>query len=155
LFRDSDLIWTCPRCSGTNFAVSTNQDIPVNALGPTHGRSFLERGRYTGVSITASGPWTIVPRPAPKMPARASYRFAGVDGQNLRPFTVTHVSDLLWSCPRCRNTNFAVTTNQDIPVNALGPTHGRSYLDRGRYTSVRVTASGPWVIVIREMGVPQ
>jgi hypothetical protein len=149
LGRDSDIVWSCPGCGGSNFALSTNQDIPINALGPTHGRSFLERGRYTGVSVMASGSWRITMTPARQVPVRRSYRFTGVDSVNLRPFTLTHGSDIFWSCPRCRGSNFAISTDQDIPVNALGPIHGRSYLERGRYTGVNVMASGPWTIIFR------
>jgi Zn finger protein HypA/HybF involved in hydrogenase expression len=149
LTRDANLVWSCPGCRNSNFAVTTNQDIPVNALGPTHGVSFLQKGRYTGVSVTATGPWVIRLSAAAARPVARSYTLTGVDGENVRPFTLTHGSDVIWSCPRCTSSNFAVTTDQDIPVNALGHTHGTSYLEKGRYTGVSVTASGPWKIVLR------
>ena len=54
------MIWSCAGCKGSNFVFSTDSDIPVNALGPVKGKSFLEKGRYTGVSVMATGPWKII-----------------------------------------------------------------------------------------------
>ncbi len=149
LSRDSNIVWRCPGCTDSNFIFSTNQDIPVNALGPTSGRSFLKKGRYTRVSVSGSGAWTITLTAAAARPVRSSYILKGEDGMNVAPFTLTHGSNIVWSCPRCAGSNFIVSTDQDIPVNALGPTHGSSFLERGRYTGVSVTASGPWTITIR------
>jgi hypothetical protein len=149
LAADSNISWRCGGCAGSNFVLSTRQDIPVNSLGPTSGKSFLPKGRYTGVSVIASGPWTITMSPAPKRPVRGSYVLTGVGGQNLAPFTLMHDSDVTWSCAGCRGSNFVLSTAQDIPVNALGPTSGKSFLEKGRYTRVSVTATGPWKIVIK------
>jgi hypothetical protein len=149
LATDSDVIWSCPGCRGSNFVLSTDQDIPVNSLGPTMGRSFLERGRYTGVSITASGRWRITMRRAQPRPVRSTYVLTGVESTKIRPFTLTHGSTLTWSCARCRGSNFVISTDQDIPVNALGPTRGKSFLEEGRYTGVSITARGPWKIILR------
>jgi hypothetical protein len=148
LRRDSDVSWTCGGCRGSNFVFSTRQDIPVNALGPTRGGSFLERGRYTGVSVTATGAWRITIKPAPARPVRSRYVLTGVDGRNLRPFTLKRDSNITWTCGGCARSNFIVSTDQDIPVNSLSRTRGRSFLERGRYTGVSVTASGAWRIVI-------
>lgn len=149
LSRDSDIVWSCPKCGGSNFVFMTEQDIPVNALGPIRGTSFLEKGRYTGVSITASGSWTITMRPSTSRSVKSTYVIRGVDGQNVKPFKLTHDSDLVWSCPKCKGSNFVVSSDQDIPVNALGPTKGKSFLEKGSYTGVSITASGPWVITLR------
>src|SRR6266496_1630918 len=70
----------------------------------------------------------------------------GTDSQNVRPFSLSHDSNIVWRCPGCGGSNFIISTNQDIPVNALGPTSGRSFLRKGRYTRVSVSASGVWVI---------
>jgi hypothetical protein len=148
LSRDSDVLWSCPGCSGSNFIFSTSQDIPVNALGPTRGRSFLERGRYTHVSISATGRWTITIKPTRPRPVRSRYVLTGVDSMNVKPFTLTHGSNLRWTCRRCRGSNFIISTDQDIPVNALGPTKGRSFLEKGRYTGVNISATGLWKIII-------
>jgi hypothetical protein len=128
---------------------STKQDIPVNALGPTRGRSFMAKGRYTGVSVIASGSWTITLSAAATRPVRRSYTLTGVDSQNVAPFTLTHGSNVIWTCPKCRNNNFVLSSDQDIPVNALGPAHGTSFMAKGRYTGVSVTAKGPWTISLR------
>jgi len=149
LSRDADVLWSCPGCGDANFIFSTNSDIPVNALNHTHGVSFLAKGRYTGVSVIGSGGWKITLRPASKRPVARSYLLTGVDSQNLRPFTLIHDSKLTWSCPRCSDSNFIVSTSQDIPVNALNRTSGSSFLSKGHYTSVSVTGSGNWRIVIR------
>jgi hypothetical protein len=149
LTADSNIVWRCSGCAGSNFVFSTRQDIPVNALGPTSGKSFLPKGRYTGISVIATGPWTITLSPAPKRPLRASYTLTGVGGQNVAPFTLTHDSDVIWSCAGCRGSNFVLSTAQDIPVNALGPVKGKSFLEKGRYTDVSVMATGPWKIVIK------
>lgn len=149
LAADSTVSWRCAGCAGSNFAFSTNQDVPVNSLGPTGGKSFLPKGRYTGVSVIASGPWTITMGSAPKRPVRSSYVLTGVGGQNVAPFVLTHDSDLIWSCTGCRASNFAVSTDQDIPVNALGPVKGKSFLEKGRYTGVSVIATGPWKIILK------
>jgi hypothetical protein len=149
LSADSNVTWRCAGCSGSNFVLSTDQDIPVNALGPTRGRSFLPKGRYTGVNVIGRGPWSITVTPAPRRPVRSTYVLTGTDGQNLPPFVLTHDSDVLWACSRCRGSNFVLSTDQDIPVNALGPVGGRSFLERGRYTGVNVIGKGPWKIIIR------
>jgi hypothetical protein len=149
LAYDSNLRWSCTGCSGDSFVISTDQDAPVNALGPTHGTSFLPEGRYTGVNITASGAWGITFTRAHPRPVRSRYVLKGVDTQNLAPFTLTHDSIVAWSCPECSDQNFVITTDQDTPVNALGPTQGRGFLSKGRYTGVSITASGPWTIIIR------
>lgn len=149
LTRDFDITWSCPNCAGSNFVLATRQDIPVNSLGPVRGTSFLEKGRYTGVSVTASGSWTITMKPSTPRPVRATYVIRGADAQNVKPFRLTHDSDLIWSCPKCRGSNFIVSSDQDIPVNALGPTKGKSFLEKDSYTGVSVTASGPWVITLR------
>jgi hypothetical protein len=149
LATDSDVFWSCPGCGGSNFVMSTDKGIPVNSLGPTGGRSFLERGRYRRVSITAIGAWRITIRRAQPRPVRSSYVLTGVESMNVRPFTLTHGSTLTWSCARCRGSNFVISTDQDIPVNALGPTRGKSFLEKGRYTGVSITARGPWKIILR------
>lgn len=149
LSRDADVLWSCPGCGDANFIFSTDSDIPVNALGHTHGVSFLAKGRYTGVNVIGSGSWKITLRPAAKRPVARSYVLTGVDSQNLRPFTLTHDSRLSWSCPGCGSSNFIVSTNEDIPVNALNRRSGSSFLGKGRYTGVSVTGSGNWRIVIR------
>ena len=149
LTADSNISWRCGGCAGANFVLSTKQDIPVNSLGPTSGKSFLPKGRYTGVSVIASGPWTVALSPAPKRPVRASYTLTGVGGHNVAPFTLTHDSDVIWSCAGCKGTNFVFSTDSDIPVNALGPVKGKSFLEKGRYTGVSVMANGPWKIIIK------
>ena len=131
LLADSNVSWRCGGCAGSNFIFSTKQDIPVNSLGPTTGKSFLPKGRYTGVSVIGTGAWTITMAPAPKRPVRASYVLTGVGGQNVAPFMLTHDSDVIWSCAGCRASNFVFSTNQDIPVNALGPVKGKSFLETG------------------------
>ena len=149
LTADSNVSWRCGGCAGANFVFSTSQNISVNSLGPTSGKSFLPKGRYTGVSVIGSGAWTITMSPAPKRPVRASYVLTGAGGQNIAPFTLTHDSDLIWSCAGCRGSNFVVSTSSDIPVNALGPVKGKSFLERGRYTGVSVIATGPWKIILK------
>jgi|RhiMetdeSRZDD1v2_1073273.scaffolds.fasta_scaffold369007_2 hypothetical protein len=149
LKQDADVAWSCPGCGESNFIFSTDQEIPVNALGVTHGSSFLERGRYTGVSISADGPWTIRMTASKLRPVRRTYTLRGVDSQKVRPFTLTHDSDVIWACGGCSDSNFIFATDQDIPVNALNSTHGKSFLERGRYTSVSISADGPWTIVLR------
>jgi len=59
LDHDSTLVWSCPGCSTSNFVLNTDQDVPINSLNHAHGTSFLPAGRYTGVSVIATGPWTI------------------------------------------------------------------------------------------------
>ena len=149
LATDSDVFWSCPGCLGRNFVMSTDKGIPVHSLGPTGGRSFLERGRYRRVSVTASGRWTITIRRAQPRPVRSSYVLTGVESMNIRPFTLTHGSTLTWSCARCQTSNFVVSTDQDIPVNAVGRTRGKSFLEKGRYTGVSITARGRWKIILR------
>jgi hypothetical protein len=149
LATDSDVFWSCPGCGGSNFVMSTDKGIPVNSLGPTGGRSFLERGRYRRVSITAVGRWTITIRRAQPRPVRSSYVLTGVESMNVRPFTLTHGSTLTWSCTRCQASNFIVATDQNIPVNAVGRTRGKSFLAKGRYTGVSITARGRWKIILR------
>jgi hypothetical protein len=149
LTADSNVSWRCGDCAGANFVFSTKQDIPVNSLGPTSGKSFLPKGRYTGVSVIGSGAWTITLSPAPKRPVRASYVLTGFGGQNIAPVTLTHDSDVIWSCAGCRGSNFVLSTSSDIPVNALGPIKGKSFLERGRYTGISVIATGPWKIVLK------
>ena len=80
---------------------------------------------------------------------RRSYTITGVGGQNVAPFTLTHDSDVIWSCAGCKGSNFVFSTESDIPVNALGPVKGKSFLEQGRYTGVRVTATGPWKIILK------
>jgi hypothetical protein len=149
LKADSNIAWRCSGCAGSNFIFATDQGIPVNALGPTRGKSFLQKGRYTGLRVIASGTWSIRITRAPRRPVRSSYVLTGTDGQNLAPFVLTHDSDVSWSCPSCSDANFIFSTDQDIAVNALGPTKGKSFLQRGRYTGVSVVADGRWKIVIR------
>jgi hypothetical protein len=149
LATDSDVFWSCPGCLGGNFVMSTNKGIPVNSLGPTGGRSFLERGRYRRVSITAIGAWRITIRRAQPRPVRSSYVLTGVESMNVRPFTLTHGSTLTWSCARCQGSNFVISTDQDIPVNAVRRTQGKSFLEKGRYTGVSITARGRWKIILR------
>lgn len=149
LKRDADVFWTCRGCNNSNFIFTTDQGLPVNALNQTQGRSFLERGRYTGVQIIASGPWTIQIRTTASRPLRSTYTLTGAGGQNVRPFTLTHDSDLIWACPSCSDSNFIISTDQGLPVNALNRTRGRSFLERGRYTGVTIAANGPWKIVLR------
>ena len=149
LTADSNISWRCSACAGANFVLSTKQDIPVNSLGPTSGKSFLEKGRYTGVSVIASGPWTVTLSPAAKRPVRRSYTITGVGGQNVAPFTLTDDSDVIWSCAGCKGKNFVVSTDSDIPVNALGPVKGKSFLEKGRYTGISVIATGPWKIILK------
>ncbi len=149
LTADSNVLWRCAACAGANFVFSTGRNIPVNSLGPTSGKSFLPKGRYTGVSVIGSGAWTISMAPAPKRPVRGSYVLTGVGGQNVAPFVLTHDSDVVWSCAGCRNSNFVFSTSMDIPVNALGPVKGKSFLERGRYTGISVTATGPWTIILK------
>ncbi len=146
---DSNVSWRCGGCAGANFVFSTRQNIPVNSLGPISGKSFLPKGRYTGVSVIGSGAWTITMAPAPKRPVRASYVLTGTGGQNVAPFVLTHDSVVIWSCAGCRGSNFVLSTSQDIPVNALGPVKGKSFLERGRYTGISVTATGPWKIILK------
>ena len=149
LASDSDVFWTCPGCLGGYFVLLTDKGIPVNALGPTSGRSFLERGRHGRVRVTATGPWTITIRRAQPRPVRSSYVLTGVESMNIRPFRLTHGSTLTWSCARCQGSNFVVSTDQDIPVNAVGRTRGKSFLEKGRYTGVSITARGRWKIILR------
>lgn len=149
LTADSNVSWRCGGCAGSNFAFSTRQNIPVNSLGPTSGKSFLPKGRYTGVNVIASGAWTITMSPAPKRPVRPSYVLTGAGGQNIAPFVLTHDSDVIWSCAGCRGSNFAFSTSSNIPVNALGPVKGKSFLEKGRYTGVSVIATGPWKIILK------
>jgi hypothetical protein len=149
LATDSDVFWSCPGCGGSAFVMSTNKGIPVNSLGPTAGRSFLERGRYRRVSITAIGAWRITIRRSQPRPVRSSYVLTGVESMNVRPFTLTHGSTLTWSCARCQGSNFIISTDQDIPVNAVRRTRGKSFLEKGRYTGVSITARGPWKIILR------
>jgi hypothetical protein len=146
---DTSILWTCAGCGGQNFIVSTDNGGVVNALGPVRGSSFLPAGRYGSVNVIGTGAWTIRFTAATKRPVRSSYTLSGVDGSNVKPFTLTHGSRVTWSCPRCHGQNFIFSTGQGGVVNALGPTHGSSYMDRGRYTDVSVIASGPWTITIR------
>lgn len=99
--------------------------------------------------MIGSGAWTITLAPAPKRPVRASYVLTGVGGQNVAPFVLTHDSDVIWSCAGCKGSNFVFSTSSDIPVNALGPVKGKSFLERGRYTDVSVMATGPWKIILK------
>lgn len=149
LATDSDVFWSCPGCAGSAFLMSTDRGLPVNSLGPTAGRSFLERGRYRRVSVTAVGAWKITIRRAEPRPVRPSYVLTGVESMNVRPFTLTHGSTLTWSCARCQGSNFVVSTDQDIPVNAVGRARGKSFLAKGRYTGVSITARGRWKIILR------
>jgi hypothetical protein len=149
LIADSNVSWRCSGCAGANFVFSTRQNIPVNSLGPTSGKSFLSKGRYTGVSVIGNGAWSITMSPAPKRPVRSSYVLSGTGGQNIAPFVLTHDSDVSWFCAGCKGSNFVLSTGQGIPVNALGPVKGKSFLERGRYTGISVIATGPWKIIIK------
>lgn len=151
LAHDSDVLWSCPGCSQSNFIFETNETPGVvNALNHTHGLSFLSRGRYTGVSIVGSGSWTITLRTAAKRPVVHSYVLSGVDSTNVKPFTLTHDSNVIWSCPDCSQSNFIFETNESPGVvNALNHTHGSSFLPKGHYTGVSVTATGSWTIKLR------
>lgn len=140
------LTWSAPEGADSNFILSTRQDIPINALGPTSGKSFLEKGRYTDVSIIATGPWTITITPAPPRPQRKTFVFSGVDGMNLPSFVLKKGAKVKWSAPDGADSNFILSTDQDLVVNALGPVKGKSYMSPGLYTGVSVTATGPWTI---------
>jgi hypothetical protein len=61
-----------------------------------------------------------------------TYVLTGIDSQNLRLFVLMHDSRVSWSCSGCRNSNFIISTDQDIPVNALNRTSGTSFLSKGR-----------------------
>jgi predicted nucleic-acid-binding Zn-ribbon protein len=74
----------------------------------------------------------------------------GVDSQNLRPFTLTRGTDVVWSCPGCSSNNFIFETTQAPGVvNALNHTRGISFLARGHYSGVSVVGAGSWTITLR------
>ena len=150
LAKDSNVLWSCPSCSGDNFIMETAEEPGViNALGPTRGLSFLPHGHYTGVSVVGSGNWTITITPARPRPVKSSYMLTGVDSTNLRPFTLTHASKVVWSCPACASSNFIFETSESPGiVNALNHTHGNSYIPKGHYTGVSVDGAGAWSIRI-------
>jgi rubredoxin len=151
LSKDADVAWSCPGCSNSNFIFDATQAPGiVNALNHTHGTSFLARGHYSGVSVAGSGSWTITLRPSVMRPVSRSYLLTGVDSQNLKPITITHDSNVAWSCPGCSQSNFIFDAAESPGiVNALNHTHGTSFLAKGHYTGVSVAAAGYWKIIIR------
>ena len=153
LSRDADVVWSCPRCAAAaaNSTFDTVQvQSVINALNHTHGTSFLPRGHYTGVIVDGSGAWTITLRPARKRKTARSYVLTGVDGEYLKPLTITHTSTLTWSCPHCTESVFIFDTNQiQGIVNTGYTTHGTTTIHKGHYTGITVQAAGPWTITIR------
>ena len=151
LSRDADVVWSCPGCAAANFTFDTVQvQSVINALNHTHGTSFLPRGHYTGVIVDGSGAWTITLRPARKRKTARSYVLTGVDGEYLKPLTITHTSTLTWSCPHCTESVFIFDTNQiQGIVNTGNTTHGTTTIYKGHYTGISVQAAGPWTITIR------
>jgi hypothetical protein len=150
LSRDADVAWSCPRCAAANFTFDTVQiQGVINALNHTHGTSFLPHGHYTGVIVDGNGAWTITLRPARKRTTARSYLLTGVDGEYLKPLTITHTSTLTWTCPGCTEGTFIVDTNQiQGIVNTGNTTHGTTTIHKGHYTGIIVQAAGPWTITI-------
>jgi hypothetical protein len=150
LSRDADVVWSCPGCAAANFTFDTVQvQSVINALNHTHGTSFLPHGHYTGVLVDGSGAWTITLRPARKRKTARSYVLTGVDGEYLKPLTITHTSTLTWSCPHCTESVFIFDTNQiQGIVNTGNTTHGTTTIYKGHYTGISVQAAGPWTITI-------
>jgi hypothetical protein len=150
LSRDADVVWSCPGCSAANFVFDSFQAPGVvNALNHTHGTSFLSRGHYTAVSVDGAGAWTITLRPSVKRKTARSYVLTGVDGEYLKPLTITHNSTLTWSCHGCSQTNFVFDTNETPAiVDTVNATHGSSTIRKGHYTGLSVQTSGRWTITI-------
>lgn len=93
LSQNSDLIWSCPRCSFFSIEAphaSVYDLLPVNVLRATRGTSFLEAGRFKGVQITAEGMdarprWAVTLTRATARPIRSSTPFQGPARRTLRP----------------------------------------------------------------------
>jgi hypothetical protein len=100
--------------------------------------------------IDGSGYWTVVLRPSAKRRAARRYVLTGADGTRLKPITITHDSNVVWSCPGCSASNFIFDTNEAPEiVNALNHAHGNSFIPKGLYTGVTVDGAGYWKITIR------
>ena len=122
LSRDADVVWSCPGCAAANFTFDTVQvQSVINALNHTHGTSFLPRGHYTGVIVDGSSAWTITLHPARKRKTARSYRLTGVDGEYLKPLTITHTSTLTWTCPGCTEGIFIFSTNEVQGIGEAAP----------------------------------
>jgi hypothetical protein len=134
-------------CEG-NFAVQTDSDLLVNAIGSytgTHWLDVYDGDEDTQIQVTADGPWTVKVRSietaAPYASGKVSsdtdavFLYAGQDG----------IADI--SCAACEG-NFAIeTTGPDLLVNAIGAYTGTVPVDGPTY--IQVTADAAWTINFR------
>lgn len=91
-------------------------------------------------------------KPAPA-PAAKPQTFTGTGTENLGTINVPVQSTLHWSCPSCGSANFVISNNindnNQLTVNDLNVTSGKTAVDAGTYSDVQVLTEGQaWTITI-------
>jgi hypothetical protein len=85
--------------------------------------------------------------------AEETKTYSGAGGQNLGTIHVPVESTLTWECPSCTSDNFQIfngaSDSNEITVNALNQTSGKTHIDEGSYHDVLVNTEGEsWTIHI-------
>ena len=91
------------------------------------------------------------PKPKPKR-ARPQV-LKGVGTENIGTIKVPTDSTLRWSCPSCAGVNFIIDNDfndgDDITVNGLNQTSGKTVIDAGAYHKVQIITEGQaWTLTI-------
>ncbi len=162
----STLTWSCPTCASGNFiinnGVNDSAQIGVNSLDQASGKTVIDAGTYTDVSINTEGQsWTITITPgnstqtttSPSPSASKPQTFSGAGSENIGTITVPASSTLAWSCASCGSGNFiinnSINDDSQIGVNALDQTSGKTVIDAGTYTDVAINTEGQdWTITL-------
>jgi hypothetical protein len=112
----------------------------------TQTRIHIKRG--APITTTETTIHTITASSPAYEPSSTGQDFSGADTENLGTIHIQHSSELYWSCPGCSDSNFIINVDglNDIAVNSLDATTGKTFVDAGTYHDTTIEGTGAWTL---------